>query len=161
MAASSKASKRTVEVTIRKLARSDVPAVFAILQDSPEAAGWSQESILRLASVDPIAWVAELNGVVAGFLIGRCAADEIEILNIAVSRAHRRRGIGSKLLESALEFSRITDSARACLEVRASNGPAIALYARHGFIECGRRAQYYRDPVEDAVLLSFCLGGTQ
>jgi ribosomal-protein-alanine acetyltransferase len=183
MSASGKASRGTAEITIRKLATSDVPAGLAILQESPEAAVWSSESLLRLASVDPTAWVAELTGAggmlrrhsagfgasatcspprigVAGFLIGRSASDEFEILNMGVSRAHRRTGIGSKLLESALEFSRIAGIASAYLEVRASNAPAIALYARHGFTECGRRAQYYRDPIEDAVLLSLCLGGT-
>ena len=93
--ASGRASKRTVEVTIRKLAASDVPAVLAILRESPEAAAWSQESLLQLASAESLAWVAELNGAVAGFLIGRIAADEFEILNMAVSKAHRRSGIGS------------------------------------------------------------------
>jgi ribosomal-protein-alanine acetyltransferase len=160
MAASSEASQSASVVAIRKLAPSDVPAVLAIIQESPEAAIWSQESLLQLASADPAAWVAELNGLPVGFLIGRIAADEFEILNMAVSRAHRRSGIASKLLESSLEFSRIAGCVRAYLEVRASNRPAIALYARHGFAECGRRAQYYRDPVEDAVLLSLCLGGT-
>jgi ribosomal-protein-alanine acetyltransferase len=160
MSASGEASKGASLLAIRKLAATDVPAVSAILQESPEAALWSSESLLQLASADPAAWVVELNGVLVGFLIGRSAADEFEILNMAISRAHRRSGIGSKLLESALEFSRTVGSARAYLEVRASNAQAIALYARHGFTECGRRAQYYRDPVEDAVLLSICLGGT-
>jgi ribosomal-protein-alanine N-acetyltransferase len=149
MSASGKASKRPVEVTIRKLAASDVRAVLAILRESREAAAWSQESLLQLTSADSTAWVAELNGTVAGFLIGRTAADEFEILNMAVSQARLRSGIGSNLLQFALEFSRIAGSARAYLEVRASNTPAIALYAHHGFTECGRRAQYYRDPVED------------
>jgi ribosomal-protein-alanine N-acetyltransferase len=137
-------------------AASDVPAVLAILQQSPEAAAWSQESLLRLGSVAPTAWVAERDGVVAGFLIGRSAADEFEILNMAVSGVHRRQGIGSKLLESALEDSRKAGTARVYLEVRASNEPAIALYKRHGFTECGRRVRYYRDPAEDAILLSRC-----
>ena len=157
MPASGEASKGASLLAIRKLAASDVPAVFAILQESPEAALWSSESLLQLASADPAAWVVELSAVLVGFLIGRIAADEFEILNMAVSRAHRQSGIGSKLLESALEFSRTARSARAYLEVRASNAPAMSLYARHGFTECGRRAQYYRDPVEDAVLLSICL----
>jgi len=161
MSAGSEASKGASLLAIRKLARSDVPAAFAILSESPEAAAWSQESLLKLASVDPTAWVAELNGAVAGFLIGRSAADEFEILNMAVSPPNRRHGVGSRLLESALEFSRTAGSARAYLEVRASNGRAIALYKRHGFIECGRRAEYYRDPVEDALLLSLRLGGTR
>jgi ribosomal-protein-alanine N-acetyltransferase len=158
--ASGKASKKIIEVTIRKLAASDVPAVLAILRESPEAAAWSQESLLQLASVDPTAWVAELNAGIVGFLIGRIAADEFEILNMAVSKGHRRSGIGSRLLESALEFSRIAGSPRVYLEVRVSNAPAVALYARHGFAECGRRALYYRGPVEDALLLSICLDGT-
>ena len=160
MPASREASKVASLLAIRKLARSDVPAVFAILQESPEAAAWSQESLLQLASADPAAWVVELSRVLVGFLIGRSAADEFEILNMAVSRAHRRSGIGSRLLESALEFSRTVGSARAYLEVRASNGPALALYKRHGFTECGRRAGYYREPLEDALLLCLRLGGT-
>ena len=156
----SRTSKDASGVAIRKLAILDVPAVLAILEESPETAAWSQESLLQLASVGPAAWTADLDGFLAGFLIGRIVADEFEILNMAVSRAYRRSGIGSRLLESALESSRIAGSARAYLEVRASNGPAIALYAHHGFTECGRRAGYYRDPVEDAVLLSLSLGGT-
>jgi ribosomal-protein-alanine N-acetyltransferase len=158
MAASGKRSKGRSGVAIRRLTASDVPVVLAILRESPEAAAWSRESLLQLTSAESAAWVAELNGVVAGFLIGRVAADEFEILNIAVSKAHRRSGIGSKLLESALDFSRIAGIARMYLEVRASNGPAIALYTRYGFTECGRRARYYRDPIEDAVVLTLCVG---
>jgi ribosomal-protein-alanine N-acetyltransferase len=161
IAADSQASRGGSGIEIRKLATSDVPAVLAILQESPEAAAWSQESLLQLASIEPTAWVAEVNTAVVGFLIGRIAADEFEILNMAVSLAHRRRGIGSKLLESGLEFSRVTGGARVYLEVRASNEPAIALYKRHGFTECGRRGQYYRDPVDDAALLSLSVGGTR
>jgi ribosomal-protein-alanine acetyltransferase len=148
------------DATIRRLETSDISTVLAILQESPEAAAWSQDSLRRLASIQPAAWVAERNGNVAGFLIGRVAAGEFEILNMAVSRAHRRSGIGSKLLIFALEFSRSAGSARAYLEVRASNGPAISLYARHGFAECGRRTRYYREPEEDALLLSRRTDGT-
>ncbi len=154
MAVSGETSSNVSVVTIRKLATSDVPGVLTILRESPEAAAWTQESLVELASADPTAWVAELSGVPIGIVIGRIAGDEYEILNMAVSRAHRRNGIGSKLLESALEFSRIAGCASAYLEVRASNEPAIALYARHGFTECGRRAHYYREPIDDALLLS-------
>ena len=159
MAGSSEASQNASVVAIRKLATADVPTVLTILQESPEAAAWSQESLLQLASADPAAWVAELKGVPVGFLIGRNAADEFEILNMAVSPANRRNGIGSKLLESALEFSRIAGCARAYLEVRLSNAPAITLYTRYRFTESGRRVRYYRDPVEDALVLSLSLSG--
>ena len=158
MTVPTKSSGIAPDVVIRNLTTADVPAISEILQESPEAAPWSTESLL--ASTEFEAWIAHLDGYIAGILIGRIAADEFEILNMAVYRAHRRSGIGSRLLESALEFSRTAGSARAYLEVRASNAPAIALYARHGFAECGRRDRYYRDPVEDALLLSLCLDGT-
>jgi len=159
MATSSEASKGAPVVAIRKLAKSDVPTVWMILQESPEAAAWSQESLLQLASADPAGWVAELNGLPVGFLIGRIAADEFEILNLAVAAAHRRNGIASKLLESALEFSRNVSCVSAYLEVRVSNVPAIKLYTHHGFTESGRRVRYYRHPVEDALVLSLNLSG--
>jgi ribosomal-protein-alanine acetyltransferase len=142
------------DAKIRRLVISDIPTVLAILQESPEAAAWSRESLLQLVLIQPEAWVAERNGGIVGFLIGRVAAGEFEILNMAVSRAQRRSGVGSKLLGFAIEFSRSAGSARAYLEVRASNGPAISLYARHGFTECGRRTRYYREPDEDALVFS-------
>jgi ribosomal-protein-alanine N-acetyltransferase len=160
MSASREASKGASGVLVRKFAASDVPAVLAILEESPEAAAWSRESLLQLDSVAQAAWVADRDGIVAGFLIGRSAADEFEILNMAVSRAQRRHGIGSKLLECVIDFSRKVGTARVYLEVRASNEPAIAVYRRHGFTACGRRARYYRDPVEDAILLSLFLVST-
>ena len=98
MSAGSEASKGGLGVLIRKLATPDVPSILEILQESPEAAAWSQESLLQVASADPGVWVAALDGSpigggVAGFLIGRIAADEFEVLNMAVSRAHRRSGL--------------------------------------------------------------------
>jgi ribosomal-protein-alanine N-acetyltransferase len=99
------------------------------------------------------AWAAEMEGRVVGILLGRVAADEFEILNLAVGKVHRRRGIATKLVSEALEYSRIGGAQQAYLEVRASNEGAIALYAKMGFRVCGRRPNYYRDPVEDAVLL--------
>jgi [ribosomal protein S18]-alanine N-acetyltransferase len=158
MSASREASKGAPEILVRKLAAPDVPVVVAILHESPEAAAWSRDSLLRMESAGgAMMWVAERNGNVAGFLIGRSVADEFEIQNMAVAAEHRRHGVGSKLLESALEFSRIAAIARVYLEVRSSNARAIAIYKRQGFTECGRRARYYRDPVEDALLLSLVL----
>jgi ribosomal-protein-alanine N-acetyltransferase len=158
MSASREASKGAPEILVRKLAAPDVPVVVAILHESPEAAAWSRDSLLRMESAGgAMMWVAGCNGGVGGFLIGRSVAEEFEILNMAVAGEQRRLGIGSKLLESALEFSRIAGIARVYLEVRASNARAIALYKRHGFTECRRRARYYRDPVEDALLLSLVL----
>lgn len=99
--------------------------------------------------------MAELDGSLAGILTGRVAADEFEILNLAVGRAWRRRGAATELVTEALARARSAGAKQVYLEVRASNDGALRLYFQMGFRECGRRAGYYRDPVEDAVLLVF------
>ena len=139
-------------VTVRRMSASDVSAAHSILEESPEASIWPREALLESASLGN-AWAAELNGRVAGILIGRVAADEFEILNLAVGKGCRRRGVASQLVNSALEGSRAAGARQAYLEVRASNEGGIAFYARMGFRACGRRPNYYRNPVEDAVLL--------
>lgn len=139
-------------VIVRRMSTSDASAAHSILKESPEASIWSTESLLESVS-QGFAWAAELDGGIAGILIGRVVADEFEILNLAVGKAFRRRGIATQLVSFALEFARRTGAQRTYLEVRASNEGGIALYKRMGFRDCGRRANYYREPIEDAVLL--------
>jgi ribosomal-protein-alanine N-acetyltransferase len=140
------------DVSVRRMTASDASVAHLILKESPEASIWSRESLLESVS-HGIAWAAELDGRVAGILIGRVAADEFEILNLAVGKEFRRRGIGTQLVSSAFEYARTAGARRTYLEVRASNAGGIDFYARMGFRECGRRPNYYHDPTEDAVLL--------
>src|SRR5512135_661165 len=150
---------RSPTVIVRRMSASDVSAAHSILDESPEAATWSREVLLESAS-QGIAWAAELNGRVAGILVGRVAADEFEILNLAVGKGCRRRGVASQLVNAALEGSRAAGARQAYLEVRASNEGGIAFYSRMGFRVCARRPNYYRNPVEDAVLLVLGAEGT-
>jgi ribosomal-protein-alanine N-acetyltransferase len=132
---------------------SDASAAQFILEESPEASMWSIESLLESASRG-IAWTAELDRCVAGILIGRVAADEFEILNLAVAQACRRRGVATQLVRAALDHARTAGASQTYLEVRASNEAAIGLYLRMGFSAYGRRPNYYLNPAEDAVLLA-------
>jgi ribosomal-protein-alanine N-acetyltransferase len=138
--------------TVRGMSASDVSAVLSILEESLEASIWTRESLLDSANGGN-AWVAELGGRVAGILVGRVAADEFEVLNLAVAKAQRRRGVATQLVKVALESARIAGARQAYLDVRASNKGGIALYEQLGFRVCGRRSNYYRDPIEDAILL--------
>jgi len=138
---------------IRQMSPWDAASVAAILQESPEASHWSVNAIVESAG-NGVGWVAVLDGQISGFLIGRAVADEFEILNMAVRPEHRRRGIASLLIKTALEWSRSGGASSAHLEVRASNTAAIAIYVRHGFVARGRRADYYKSPVEDAILFT-------
>ena len=144
----------TTRVSVRLMCTSDISAALSILKESPEASMWSRESLMESASRG-IALVAELDGSIAGILVGRAAADEFEILNLAVGKAWRRRGAASQLVASAVTRAQSEGAAQVHLEVRASNAGAIALYEKMGFRISGRRPNYYREPVEDAVLLVF------
>ncbi|HUA85349.1 MAG TPA: ribosomal protein S18-alanine N-acetyltransferase [Bryobacteraceae bacterium] len=128
---------------IRRATAADLPAIGAIQGGS----GWPPESYL---SYD--CRVAIQNGCVAGFLVSReIAPGEREILNVVVDPASRRRGIGKKLLEAEISGAR----GNWYLEVRESNQAAIKLYESMGFRATGRRPDYYLDPPEMAIVMSF------
>ncbi|MBD5647859.1 MAG: GNAT family N-acetyltransferase [Desulfovibrio sp.] len=78
---------------------------------------------------------------------------ELEILNLAVEPAARRRGCGRRLLLLALQAGRKMGMQKALLEVREHNGAALALYRACGFALAGRRRRYYADTGEDALVL--------
>src|SRR4029077_10881174 len=89
---------------IRAFRAADAPAIAEILRDSTEAAQWPHESYARLAgSPSGVFLVCETNSQPVGFLAARQAADEAEILNIAVHRDFRRKGVASALLLAALD----------------------------------------------------------
>ena len=90
---------------------------------------------------------------IAGYVVALEAADEGEILNLAVGPTGRRHGLGRALVERAVEELQGRGVRQIYLEVRDSNAPARALYAARGFKEVGRRKAYYRRPVEDAIVL--------
>ena len=69
----------------------------------------------------------------------------------------RRQGFGRALAEAALVWSRMVGARRMLLEARASNHPALTLYASLGFRVDGTRRCYYRNPDEDAILMSVAL----
>ena len=90
---------------------------------------------------------------VVGYVMSRTVADEGEILTITSAPAVRRRGIGRSLLDHALEGMTRQGARTAWLEVRRSNAAAREMYLRAGFVEAGIRRNYYRDPVEDALIM--------
>ncbi|MBG0776529.1 MAG: ribosomal protein S18-alanine N-acetyltransferase [Desulfovibrionaceae bacterium] len=99
------------------------------------------------------------NGDLLAYMAFYHAADEMEILNIGVAPAHRRRGAGRRLLGLVLGIARRMGVRRAFLEVRRSNAPARTLYAGFGFEHAGVRAGYYTDTGEDALVLCRDLDG--
>jgi ribosomal-protein-alanine N-acetyltransferase len=148
----------TQRLLIRRAGLADVSAIWAIEKLSFPSP-WSRWSFL--------AELGHRNSrtLVAGppapqpwrlwaYLIFWVVLEEMHILNLAVHPAHRRRGIARRLLVEGLAQARTLGAEMAWLEVRPSNLTARALYASFGFKEVGRRARYYDDTQEDALLLT-------
>jgi len=114
---------------------------------------WSLRDFRECVASDIVFLVAAAPEGVAGYVIAQDAADEGEILNLAVASARLRDGIGRALVEQVLAALAELGARQVFLEVRESNGAARALYASLQFEEVGRRSRYYRRPVEDAIVL--------
>lgn len=120
-------------------------AAIASLHAASFRRGWSEQEVEGLL-IDRavIAHRATLGGKLVGFIMSRLAADEAEILSVAVAKRSQGRGLARQLL--TLHLRRLAGlSARAVfLEVDEHNKPAIRLYARAGFREVARRPNYYQ-----------------
>jgi [ribosomal protein S18]-alanine N-acetyltransferase len=150
-------------VLIRLAIADDITAIRVLEQQAKTAAHWAECEYDALFAADAparIALVAE-NGSdaahVQGFVIARCAPEDWEIENVVVAREEHRSGIGTKLIRDLLRRAQATGATSVLLEVRESNLAARRFYEKLGFIEKGRRNNYYRDPQEDALLLQIFL----
>ena len=115
---------------------------------------WSEQSVAGELSNPLSVWlVCVEKDRVLGYVGSQTVLGETDMMNVAVSPAARRRGIGEKLILELVERLKERDSHCLTLEVRATNAPAIALYEKLGFTQVGRRPNYYRNPKEDALIL--------
>lgn len=143
---------------IRPATSADIPDMRALEQQAETAAHWAERDYGALFAAEApkrLALVAGEGGYVAGFLIARCDLDEWELENVVVARERRRSGIGGQLAAALLHQATKAGATSVLLEVRESNGPARQLYKKFGFLEVGRRQNYYRNPAEDALLLKY------
>ncbi|MFL6254227.1 MAG: ribosomal protein S18-alanine N-acetyltransferase [Pyrinomonadaceae bacterium] len=90
----------------------------------------------------------------SGYIAARINADELHVNNIGVWPESRRQGVGGALLGAALEAAVRRGAFEAVLEVRASNLPAQRMYERFGFRVVGERRNYYREPAENAKIMT-------
>jgi [ribosomal protein S18]-alanine N-acetyltransferase len=139
------------------LRRSSPPVIRPLRADKAEACArlhakgfahpWSTQEVAALiASASTLAAGAldPANGRLRGFVLSRLAADEAEILTIAVEAAFRGKGVGRALLGEVLRQASNAGAKAMFLEVAKDNAPALALYERLGFVKVGERAGYYR-----------------
>lgn len=138
-------------IAVRPLSFQEADLAAALEKDCfPDP--WSQESLesgMKAGRLHLL--LAEQDQIPVGYCAVQVVLDEGELLRISVAEPYRRQGVGRLLLQNLFAcFPQITAW---YLEVRAGNRPAVSLYRQMGFLPSGIRKRYYRDPVEDALLM--------
>ena len=160
-----------LSLSISRMTEHDLLEVVEIETDSGLSVwGWDayhkelqspEDVIMLVARTEPDTEKAGVDPnherAVAGFIVSRRVAGELHVNNVAVRPEFRRQGLAAQLLEAVLTQGRRGGAQTAFLEVRAGNVAAQGLYRRCGFQVTGRRRRYYRQPEEDALLMSLLL----
>lgn len=115
---------------------------------------WSLASVTAELTNPLSVWVVAVEGdIVTGYVGSQSVCGEADMMNLAVMPEYRCRGIGKDLVHALIQRLQQKDVHCLTLEVRASNVAAIGLYTSLGFLQVGRRPNYYTAPKEDALIL--------
>lgn len=140
-------------IKIRPMTETDLEQVECLERDC-FSTPWSKTAFFE-ALQNPVYrfYVAEENGIIVGQAGVIISFSEGELTNVAVSAAHRKRGIAHELLQYIFSDVRNDNVTEFTLEVRSGNKAAIALYEKLGFQSEGIRKNFYEKPTEDAVIM--------
>ena len=152
------ASYRSVESLsrqIRPLSQVDLPDVLEI-ERTCYSFPWSEAVFRDCFQANYRLWGVEMSGALVGYAVVAYLVDEAHLLNICVSRQHRRAGVARFLLRHLMREACNDRMVQLILEVRQSNQAAADLYLSEGFSEIGRRPGYYpsSNGREDARVLA-------
>lgn len=140
-----------------RLAVFDDAEALAMMHAMVLPVAWSAEEFSELLSSGVSAYVAVKDQrYVIGLVLTRCAADEVEILTLGVLEELRGLGVARRLVLQALQDVALKNVEICFLEVQEDNADAIGFYRRLGFVQIGRRKDYYRTSQgkKDALLMS-------
>ncbi len=142
-------------VTLRALRERDLDEIMEI-ERRAYPFPWSRGIFRDCLQAGYPGLVMEQDDVAVGYAVVSLAADEAHVLNICVAPERQSRGLGRTLLRALVKLACDRGARRIFLEVRPSNGPAIALYHSEGFNEIGRRPRYYpaENGREDALVMA-------
>ena len=134
-----------MQVSLRKIMVSDIPAIAKIEQDC-FALPWSEKDIVSAVSrADFCGVVAQVENQIVGYLLGLTLFEDAEILRIAVAKEYRGQKLGGAILDAFFAFVKERGAQKVFLEVRVSNVPAIALYESRAFTRGRVREKYYEN----------------
>ncbi|MCR5684756.1 MAG: ribosomal protein S18-alanine N-acetyltransferase [Lachnospiraceae bacterium] len=144
---------------IREMKLADVFTV-AELESGIFSDAWSVSACrgaIDNKNIFPFVACDEPGGKIIGYAFLMGAADEAEILRIAVAKEYRRMGVADALMEKMIRYGSDDGYCFFYLEVRAGNEPAVSLYQKWGFNPAGQRFDYYKNPPEDALIMEMAL----
>nr|WP_294865402.1 ribosomal protein S18-alanine N-acetyltransferase [uncultured Pseudogulbenkiania sp.] len=134
-------------------------AKLASLEAAATPPGWSERQFHDSLAAGHAFLLLEIDGEVCGHAVSMTVLDEAELLTIVIAPERQGQRLGQALLGELLQRLRQQGCSRLFLEVRESNQPARALYAKSGFVETGLRKHYYPTASgrEHAVLMELGL----
>lgn len=139
-------------MNIRPLTGDDLLQVVTLEAENPSP--WSIPLVQQeLDNPRAILLAGEVRGRVAAWLSATFIPPEAELLKIAVAASCRRCGYADLLLADLLEKLACRQCTALYLEVRSRNLPALKFYQKNGFLKRGKRASYFDDPIDDALVL--------
>ena len=140
-------------LSIERMTSSDLEQVVEI-ENQSFSDPWTKDNFVSESNNQVTLFlVAKSNQRVIGYACVWIIIDEVHIGNLAVASEYRKKGIGEKLLKEVFKQAEEKNAKFATLEVRASNSAAINLYKKYGFVEERKRKNYYRNPIEDALVM--------
>ena len=140
-------------ILIREMTDSDIEKVCRIEKEAFSDA-WDFESFrYTVKAKHDYSIVAESDGEIEGYAILRTSFDTADIINIAVDKENRQKGIAGKLMQKLLSYGDSTGVISYMLEVREHNTAALRLYLKFCFEIIGVRENYYSNPVENAFVM--------
>ena len=146
------------DLCIRAMELADIEPVLAI-ESVSFSRPWNKDHFAHeIRSPHSFPFVCESERGIAGYICLTVLFELAEILDIAVAPDVRGRGVARRLMQHALGAASGSGAQLVSLEVRSSNVPAISLYRRFGFEQCGVRPRYY-DGADDAVIMEKILSG--
>jgi len=138
---------------------SAIPFILSVQRACPAASQWKPtDYTAAIAQPDRLVLIAEKDSKILGFAVVYTGIPEWELENVAVAPDSRRSGIGRALMAALINLARKAGATEIRQEIRISNTAAQKLGLSVGFIQEGRRPDYYRDRVEDALLFKHLLG---
>ena len=142
-------------IHVRWMIRRDMPEVLGIEQEAFEFP-WSEEDFTTcLRQRNCIGMVGEVADSVVAFMIYELHRSRLHVLNLAVTRAHRRLGIGTRMMEKLAGKLTPERRDRIALEVRETNLPAQLFFRSLGFRATSVLKDFYQDTTEDAYIMQY------